>query len=44
MVGDILHLGLQGYGVVRKDLSTGEILAPTAAIEVAFSQPTKFTP
>ena len=31
MVGDILHLGLQGYGVVRKDLSTGEILAPLTA-------------
>lgn len=26
--GDILHLGLPGYGVVRKDLSTGEILLP----------------
>ena len=31
MVGDILHLGLQGYGVVRKDLSTGEILSPLTA-------------
>ncbi|MGA0352162.1 MAG: hypothetical protein ACO3NY_00760 [Poseidonia sp.] len=31
MVGDILHLGLQGFGVVRKDLSTGEILAPLTA-------------
>lgn len=31
VVGDILHLGLQGYGVVRKDLSTGEILAPLTA-------------
>ena len=31
MVGDILHLGLQGYGVVRKDLSTGEILSPLLA-------------
>ena len=24
----VLHLGLQGYGVARKDLSTGEILTP----------------
>lgn len=31
MVGNILHLGLQGYGVVRKDLSTGEILSPLTA-------------
>ena len=31
MVGDILHLGLQGYGVVRKDISTGEILSPILA-------------
>lgn len=31
MVGDILHLGLQGYGVARKDVSTGEILAPLTA-------------
>ena len=31
MVGDILHLGLQGFGVVRKDLSTGEILSPLIA-------------
>jgi hypothetical protein len=31
MVGDILHLGLQGYGVVRKDLSTDEILSPLTA-------------
>ena len=31
MVGDILHLGLQGYGVVRKDLNTGEILSPLTA-------------
>lgn len=31
MVGDILHLGLQGYGVVRKDLSTGELLSPLLA-------------
>jgi len=28
VVGNILHLGLPGYGVVRKDLSTGEILMP----------------
>ena len=28
MVGDVLHAGLQGYGVVRKDLSTGDILDP----------------
>ena len=31
MVGDILYLGLQGYGVARKDLSTGEILSPLLA-------------
>ena len=31
MVGDVLHLGLQGYGVARKDLSTGEILSPLTA-------------
>ena len=31
MVGDVLHLGLQGYGVARKDMSTGEILAPITA-------------
>ena len=31
MVGNILHLGLQGYGVVRKDISTGEILSPFLA-------------
>ena len=31
MVGDVLHLGLQGYGVARKDISTGEILAPLTA-------------
>lgn len=31
MVGNILHLGLQGFGVVRKDLSTGEILTPILA-------------
>ena len=31
MVGDVLHLGLQGYGVARKDLSTGEILPPFTA-------------
>ena len=27
----ILHLGLEGYGVARKDLVTGEILAPLTA-------------
>ena len=31
MVGDVLHLGLQGFGVVRKDLSTNEILSPITA-------------
>ncbi|MFZ9048001.1 MAG: hypothetical protein ACO20Y_04320 [Poseidonia sp.] len=31
MVGDVLYLGLQGYGVVRKDMSTGEILSPLLA-------------
>ena len=31
VVGDILHLGLEGYGVARKDLVTGEILAPLTA-------------
>jgi hypothetical protein len=31
MVGNVLHLGLQGYGVARKDISTGEILAPLTA-------------
>ena len=31
MVGDVLHLGLPGYGVARKDLSTGEILSPILA-------------
>ena len=31
VVGNILHLGLQGYGVVRKDLATGEILSPILA-------------
>ena len=31
MVGDVLHLGLQGFGVVRKDLSTNEILSPLTA-------------
>ena len=25
---DVLHMGLPGYGVVRKDLATGEILLP----------------
>ena len=28
VVGDVLHMGLAGYGVARKDLSTGEILTP----------------
>ena len=28
VVGNILYLGLPGYGVARKDLSTGEILSP----------------
>ena len=28
VVGDVLHMGLTGYGVARKDLSTGEILTP----------------
>ena len=31
MVGSVLHLGLQGYGVARKDMSTGEILSPLTA-------------
>ena len=31
VVGDVLHLGLQGYGVARKDMSTGEILSPLLA-------------
>ncbi len=28
VVGDVLHMGLAGYGVARKDLTTGEILTP----------------
>ena len=28
VVGDVLHMGLAGYGVARKDLATGEILTP----------------
>ena len=28
VVGDVLHMGLAGYGVARKDLSSGEILTP----------------
>ena len=28
----VLHMGLPGYGVARKDLSTGEILAPLTVI------------
>ena len=28
VVGDVLHMGLAGYGVARKDLSNGEILTP----------------
>jgi len=31
MVGSVLHLGLQGYGVARQDMSTGEILSPLTA-------------
>ncbi|MGB1587507.1 MAG: hypothetical protein ACPHJD_01685 [Poseidonia sp.] len=31
MVASILHLGLEGYGVARKDMSTGEILSPLTA-------------
>ena len=31
VVGDVLHMGLAGYGVARKDLSTGEILPPLTA-------------
>ena len=31
IVGDVLHMGLAGYGVARKDLSTGEILNPLTA-------------
>ena len=31
VVGDVLHMGLAGYGVARKDLSTGEILNPLTA-------------
>ena len=31
VVGDVLHMGLAGYGVARKDLSTGEILSPLTA-------------
>ena len=30
-IGDELFLGLPGYGVVRKDLSTGELLTPFTA-------------
>ena len=28
VLGDTIHLGLPGYGVARKDMSTGEILNP----------------
>ena len=28
VLGDVVHLGLPGYGVARKDMSTGEILNP----------------
>ena len=28
VVGDVLHMGLAGYGVARKDLARGEILTP----------------
>ena len=44
MVGDVLHLGLQGYGVARKDLSTGEILLPSPLqTEVGLFPLTRFT-
>ena len=31
VVGDILYFGIPGYGVARKDLSTGELMIPLTA-------------
>jgi type II secretory pathway pseudopilin PulG len=31
VIGDVVHLGLQGYGVARKNMTSGEILSPLLA-------------
>ena len=40
VIGDILHMGLAGYGVARKDLSTGEILTPLNSDNTAMTSDT----